>query len=223
MSFLRSRSTTTTFRLPPLACLPLGVFLALTLGGCGLLPSGSKTFMPDAAVIQEKVNCPGSALGWLPKSASSPTSDASRSGQAGSAQAGSGHTGSALKGSALTGLALTGSALKGFVPVQVIRCSMVVKDPAGKYTPALKEEHLEGDYSHLLAALSQPSDTGGSGPCRADMVIIPPLWLVDAEGRAIQLAWPLDACGKTRGQPDTTKALEQLSVGQIIEQQKASP
>lgn len=190
MSILRPGGTTPAFRHAPSAGLALGLLLTLTLGGCGLLPGGSGTYTPDAAVIQEKVDCPGSTLGWLPEPVSPPASE------------------------------VPGSVPEGFVPVQVIRCSTKVKDPTGDYTPVLLEEHLEGDYSDLLAALAKPSDQGGSGPCTADMEMIPPLWMVDAQRRAIDVAWPLDACGKTRGKPDTGKALEQLSVGHVIEHQR---
>lgn len=202
MVTLRSTSTTPAFRRTPLASLPLVLLLTLTLGGCGLTPGGTGTYTPDAAVIQEKVDCPGSTIGWLPEPASPPASDVS--------------------GSASQEAMLKGSVPEGFVPVHVIRCSMGVNDPTGDYTPVLHEEHLEGDYSNLLAALAQPSDKSGSGACTADMELVPPLWMVDAQGRAIQVAWPLDACGKTRGKPDTAKALEKLSVGQVIERQKTS-
>lgn len=190
MSILRPGRTTPAFRHASSAGLALGLLLSLTLGGCGLLPGGSGTYRPDAAVIQENLDCPGSTLGWLPEPESLPASD------------------------------LSGSVPEGFVPAQVIRCLIEVKDPTGDYTRVLLEEYLEGDFSDLLAALAKPSDKGGSGPCTADMEIIPPLWMVDAQGRAIQVAWPLDACGKTRGKPDTGKALEQLSVGRVIEHQQ---
>lgn len=195
MSFIRPRGTTPACRLALLAC--LAPMIALTLGGCGLLPGGLSTYTPGAAAIQDSLDCPGSTVGWLPERASPPASDVSAS-------------------------ALEGSVPEGFVPVQVVRCSTLVKDPTGDYTVVLLEEHLEGDYSQLLAALAQPSDKGGSGPCTADMEVIPPLWMVDSKGRAIQLAWPVDACGKTRGKPGTGKTLAELSVAQVIEHQKAS-
>ena len=202
MGTLSRRSTTPAFRHAPSASLALGLLLTLTLCGCGLFPGGSGTYTPEAAVIQENVDCPGSTLGWLPEPASPPASDVS--------------------GAPSEEVVLAGSVPEGFVPVQVIRCSIVVKDPTGDFTQVLQEEPLEGDYSDLLAALAKPSDKGGSGPCTADMEIIPPLWMVDAQGRAIQVTWPLDACGKTRGKPDTSKALAKLSVGQVIEHQRPS-
>lgn len=186
----------------------MGPLLALTLSGCALFPSGSGTYTPDAAVIQEKVDCPGSTVGWLPEPANPPASDA----------LGSGPTAEASEEAILSG-----SVPQGFEPVHVIRCSLVIQDPIGDFTQLLQEEHLEGDYADLLAALAQPSDRGGSGPCTADMEIIPPLWMVDAPGRAIQVQWPVDACGKTRGKPDTSKALEKLSVGQVIEHRRPVP
>lgn len=112
-----------------------------------------------------------------------------------------------------------GSVPEGFIPVSAVLCSWEVAFEAthGEMSgdpmhAAIREDRLGGDYTDLLAALAQPSDKGGSGQCTADMEILPHLWLVDAAGRAVNAQWPVDSCGKTRGKPDTARALDALQV-----------
>lgn len=111
--------------------------------------------------------------------------------------------------------ALMGSVPAGFTPVEVVRCrreSSQSPDSSGKVGWILVQEQLTGSYTELLAALAQPSDRQVGIACTADVEILPGLWLVNAAGQAIHVAWPLDACNKARGKPDTAKALAGLTV-----------
>lgn len=89
-----------------------------------------------------------------------------------------------------------------FVPVDVIRCdaSMLasLEDEEGLWS-TMTEERLAGNIDALVDALAEPSD--GPVPnqaCTADMELVPDLWLVDAQGRAMRAAWPTNSCGKTK-------------------------
>lgn len=111
---------------------------------------------------------------------------------------------------------LMGSVPEGFVPVEVVRCLPDYVQPPGpssKAGPVIAKEQLTGDYTALLAALAQPSDRQDGVACRADAEILPGLWLVNAADKAVHVVWPVDACGKARGKPDTAKALDMLTVG----------
>jgi hypothetical protein len=160
--------------------------LALVLSGCGLLPGGVSPYTPAPASVQDKVDCLASAGPPLGGVPGTP------------------------------GPELAGSVPEGFVPVQVVRCGTDHTEVSGAYRMLIREEHLEGDFTALLAALAQPSDrANGNMACTADAEIVPALWLVNADGQAIHVLWPVDACGKTRGKPDTSKALAGLSVGKV--------
>ncbi|WP_157884038.1 hypothetical protein [Arthrobacter alpinus] len=160
--------------------------LALVLGGCSTSPGKVSHYTPAPAAIQEKVDCLAPPEWHDGSEASQPASD------------------------------LRGSVPGGFVPVQVVRCQQDFLEQAGVYTRVVRQEHLEGDYSALLAALAQPSDrANGNMACTADAELLPALWLVNADGQAIHVVWPVDACGKARGKPDTAKALAGLTVGEV--------
>lgn len=95
-----------------------------------------------------------------------------------------------------------GGVPEGFVPVEVIRCDAfmlgTLEDEEGLWS-AVTEERLAGNIDALVDALAEPSD--GSIPnqaCTADMELVPDLWLVDAQGRAMRAAWPTNSCGKTK-------------------------
>jgi hypothetical protein len=98
----------------------------------------------------------------------------------------------------------------GFEPVVAIRCDLMaaIEDADGRWSGATAET-LAGDLGPLLAALNQPDDGRWSGPCTADMELVPPLWLVDAAGRAIHVHYPVTGCGKTK--PATREALAGLT------------
>ncbi|MHA7271119.1 hypothetical protein [Arthrobacter sp. HLT1-20] len=175
---------------------------ALLLGACspgvnyGAPPAGGSPstaapgpelthYTPPPAAVQDKVDCLAPS-DWRPDDgASSPTSS------------------------------LMGSVPQGFVPVDVVRCRMDFfpsPDPSGKAGNVVVQEQLAGDYTALLAALAQPSDRQDGIACTADAEILPGLWLVNASGKAVHVVWPVDACGKARGKPDTAKALAALTV-----------
>lgn len=69
-------------------------------------------------------------------------------------------------------------------------------------------QRLEGDFTPVLRAFEEPSDPPWPGPCTADMVIVPDVWLVDADGRAIRPAYPATGCGKPK--PGVEEALALL-------------
>ncbi len=71
---------------------------------------------------------------------------------------------------------------------------------AGPGTPdvlRMRELVREGDLGRLLRALARPSQAPRPDQvCTADMVVVPQVYLVDADGRAVRAAWPHDARGK---------------------------
>ncbi|WP_146233419.1 hypothetical protein [Arthrobacter psychrolactophilus] len=92
----------------------------------------------------------------------------------------------------------------GFIPVDAVRC---VPDTKGA---VVSEERLSGDYAPLLKALAIPSERGGEMNC-LDYADTPlELWLINAQGQAINVTWPTDNCEHLM--PATATALEALSV-----------
>ncbi|EMY32701.1 hypothetical protein D477_018751 [Arthrobacter crystallopoietes BAB-32] len=106
-----------------------------------------------------------------------------------------------------------GSVPAGFAPVAAVRCSAsleTVEDAEGRWS-AVREDRLTGDFDSLITALSQSSDEAGKNQlCTADLELVPELWLLDGQGRAIRAAWPRDACLKTK--PGVHEALAGLAV-----------
>jgi hypothetical protein len=103
-----------------------------------------------------------------------------------------------------------GSVPAGFKPVDVVRCPLFLGTTPGPAGNPGQEEHFSGDYTALLAALSEPSDWQSSRSCTSEWVGIPDLWLVNAAGKAIHVMWPLEVCSKPK--PGTAKALAALTV-----------
>ncbi|MET4002505.1 hypothetical protein ABIB48_001221 [Arthrobacter sp. UYCu511] len=99
-----------------------------------------------------------------------------------------------------------GSIPEGFTTVGVVRCT---SDPI---SGVVEEDHLSGDFAPLLAALAQPSERGGPVSCLDYAELPPAIWLVNAEGQAVNIQWPLDSCEHTK--PDTAKALQALTVSE---------
>ncbi|TDK23941.1 hypothetical protein E2F48_14190 [Arthrobacter crusticola] len=99
----------------------------------------------------------------------------------------------------------------GFIPTTAVRCDQMasVEDAEGQWS-AVTAVTLTGDLTPLLAALGELDDGIGPGPCTADIELVPPLWLVDAAGRAIHAHYPRDRCAKTK--PGVHTALAGLSV-----------
>ena len=92
----------------------------------------------------------------------------------------------------------------GFVPTEVVRCTPDLA--AG----TVSEDHLSGDFTALLAALAVPSERGGSRSCLDYADVRPEVWLVNAQGQAINVTWPLDNCDHLK--PTTALALNTLTV-----------
>lgn len=168
-----------------LAPLSRPALAGLAMGAALTLAGYDSTYLPPPAAIQEKVDCLATVPGWAELPASTPPAN------------------------------LSGSVPEGFIPVDVITCSQDYSEAGGVPQALVRQQHLEGDYTALLAALAKPSARGGSGPCTADMEIVPGLWLVNAAGEAVSATWPTDGCGKTGGRPDTAKALAGLRKGPV--------
>lgn len=98
---------------------------------------------------------------------------------------------------------LKGSIPDGFVTVEVVRCT---PDPV---TQAVTEDHLAGNYAQLLAALAEPTERG-PGNCADYGEILPAIWLVNAQGQAVNIQWPMDSCSHSK--PATFTALSALTV-----------
>ncbi len=81
-------------------------------------------------------------------------------------------------------------------------------DPAPAPAPATPRL-LEGDLPALLAAFAVPNDPKWPGPCSAIGVVVPDVWLVDADGWAIRPAYPVDGCGLPK--PGVTDALAEFT------------
>ncbi|MGC5165475.1 hypothetical protein [Luteimicrobium sp. DT211] len=90
----------------------------------------------------------------------------------------------------------------GFVAVAAVECPAMptVTDADGVWS-AVERVRYAGDLAPLLAALAEPDDRPPAAglACTADAEIVPPLWLVDADGHAVLTYWPVDACHKTKG------------------------
>ena len=99
----------------------------------------------------------------------------------------------------------------GFTPTTAVRCDLMasIEDAEGRWS-GVTAVTLTGDLTPLLAALAEPDDGHRLGPCTADMELVPPLWLVDATGWAINAHYPRDGCRKTK--PGVHDALAGLSV-----------
>lgn len=99
----------------------------------------------------------------------------------------------------------------GFTPTTAVRCDLgtSIEDAEGLWN-GVAAVTLTGDLAPLLTALAEPDDGPWPGPCTADMELVPPLWLVDATGRAINAHYPRDGCHKTK--PGVRDALAGLTV-----------
>ncbi|MCP2637476.1 hypothetical protein K0817_013010 [Microbacterium sp. HD4P20] len=99
-------------------------------------------------------------------------------------------------------------------PLELITPEQLAQTPPPAADPAPAPEQaeprlLEGDLSPLLAAFAVPNDPKWPGPCTAIGVIVPDVWLVDADGRAIRPAYPVDGCNVPK--PGVTEALDELT------------
>ncbi|WP_146215841.1 hypothetical protein [Cryobacterium arcticum] len=99
---------------------------------------------------------------------------------------------------------------EGFTPTTAVRCDVIVdsRDAQGFSITAVT---FGGDLTDLLSALAEPDDDDDAiAACTADLEIVPPLWLVDEAGQAINARYPVDVCGKTK--PGVRDALVALPV-----------
>jgi len=96
-----------------------------------------------------------------------------------------------------------------FAPTTAVRCDVIadIGDAQGFSVTAVT---FGGDLTPLLSALAEPDDDDSNVACTADLEIVPPLWLVDEAGQAINARYPVDACGKTK--PGVRDALAALPV-----------
>ena len=108
-----------------------------------------------------------------------------------------------------------GSVPAGFEPVGVVECTTGERltDAQGVWD-AITVRHLEGDLKPLLAALAAPRQTSTVDQlCPATEATVSALWLVDALGRAVRPAPPVDACGApTAGVRTAVAALAEIEV-----------
>lgn len=107
-----------------------------------------------------------------------------------------------------------GSVPAGFEPVGVVECTTgeLLTDAQGVWD-AISVRHLEGDLKPLLAALAAPRQTSTGDPLCPATAAVSALWLVDALGRAVRPAPPVDACGApTTGVRTAVAALAEIDV-----------
>ena len=117
----------------------------------------------------------------------------------------------------------------GFEPVAALRCTPLVPGAEGIEGEAeapvddtdptavvARVERFEGDLDPLVTALAEPDDPVPTDQvCTADLELVAPLWLEDADGRLIPVHYPRDACGKTK--PAVHDALAGLEVTSVSE------
>ena len=116
----------------------------------------------------------------------------------------------------------------GFEPVAALRCTPLVPGAEGiegRAAPVddtdptavvARVERFEGDLDPLVTALAEPDDPVPTDQvCTADLELVAPLWLEDADGRLIPVHYPRDACGKTK--PAVHDALAGLEVTSVSE------
>ncbi|GGH49349.1 hypothetical protein [Microbacterium album] len=97
------------------------------------------------------------------------------------------------------GLPTPGGVPAEFSAVAAYRCDALrhFDDEHGSWS-ATARDRLEGDLGPLLEALAEPDDPRWPGACPAMQVIVPELWLIDASGDAIRVAYPSDGCRQPR-------------------------
>ena len=108
-----------------------------------------------------------------------------------------------------------GEVPEGFTPVSLVRCSFFggFEDEQGRWS-AVTVETLTGDFGRLVTALAEPDDQPGiNQACTLDMELLPTLWLQNAAGEAMRVAWPATACGKSK--PATHEVVATFTVTAI--------
>ena len=95
-----------------------------------------------------------------------------------------------------------GSVPNGFVPQRAVLCQTTTRDdPAGSSagTRTVRLERTATDLAPLLTYLARPDEPPVDGACSADAWLPPWLFLVDAQGRYLRPAIPVDGCEKPLG------------------------
>jgi hypothetical protein len=96
-----------------------------------------------------------------------------------------------------------------FVPVSAVLCPLTIKPANGRGAVVSTEWVADRGLAPLLAALRRPSVQPGSGIiCPAQLVVVPPLYLISAGGQVIRPVFPTDACGQP--QPQVLEALQHV-------------
>jgi hypothetical protein len=101
----------------------------------------------------------------------------------------------------------------GFEPTGVYVCETITIVTLGTPPPTPSAATtlappLTGDLAPLLNALAEPNDPHTLAACTEDWPIVPDVWLVDAEGRAVHAAYPVDECGKPKSDEVSTAIAE---------------
>lgn len=109
-----------------------------------------------------------------------------------------------------------GSVPEGFAPSTVLQClaGETLTDVSGVWD-AVTVRRLEGDLTGLVTALTRPSarqDEVGACPA-SEAGAAWEVWLMDAMGKAIRAAVPVDACGEVQAQvADAIGGLSEVEV-----------
>ena len=96
---------------------------------------------------------------------------------------------------------LPGTLPEGFRPTRATLCHLEDGDGGA----AVVEELRAGDLRPVIDAFALRSQPPG-GSCDRGFEAIPELFLVEADGRAVRMAWPLDRCGTVRAEARTAIA-----------------
>ena len=101
-----------------------------------------------------------------------------------------------------------------FVPVAALECTVVEERVPGEGVWRVAVgRRVDSGLDRFVAALREPDDAPGNGPCRLYADLEPEVWLFDGEGRAVLPRWPRDSCGHLK--PPAGKLLDALPPGQI--------
>ncbi|GAA2608952.1 hypothetical protein [Paractinoplanes durhamensis] len=85
-----------------------------------------------------------------------------------------------------------------FAPVAAVICRTAPFKRPGGGEDLTAEEVRAGDVTALLPTLRLPDEEPTAGACTADLVLVPWLVLLDADGRWIRPGVPVDSCSKPR-------------------------
>ncbi|WP_072803520.1 hypothetical protein [Rhodococcoides yunnanense] len=92
-----------------------------------------------------------------------------------------------------------GTVPEDFVPVKAVVCDSFTGDRVdADKTATYSEHHYAGDFSDALEQLNAGSGRRPllPGQCGVyDLAVVEDMWLLDADGRAVQPSYPLHGCG----------------------------